>query len=75
MQQYLSYRGYRGAINFSDELRCFFGKIDDITPLVCYEGNTRSSLQVAFERAVDDYILNCARMGLEPERPFPRLAV
>ena len=31
-------------------------------------------LQEAFERAVDDYLLNCARMGRSPERPYPRLA-
>ena len=75
MNQYLAYRGYRGTINFSAELQCFYGKIDDISLLVCYEGDTRTTLQEAFERAVDDYLLNCARMGRSPERPFPRLAV
>lgn len=74
MEQYLAYRGYRGTINFSAELQCFYGKIDDISLLVCYEGDTRTTLQEAFEQAVDDYLLNCARMGRSPERPFPRLA-
>jgi predicted HicB family RNase H-like nuclease len=74
MEQYLAYRGYRGTINFSAELQCFYGKIEDISLLVCYEGDTRTTLQDAFERAVDDYLLNCARMGRSPERPFPRLA-
>ncbi|MEP5764247.1 MAG: hypothetical protein ABJ308_06625 [Halieaceae bacterium] len=74
MQSHLSYRGYRGTINFSDELQCFFGKIDDIGTMVCYDGDSRTSLQEAFESAVDAYLLDCARMGREPERPFPRLA-
>jgi predicted HicB family RNase H-like nuclease len=74
MEQCMSYRGYRGTINFSEELQCFFGKIDDISLLVCYEGDTRMTLQSAFERAVDDYVLNCARLGRDPERPYPRLA-
>jgi predicted HicB family RNase H-like nuclease len=74
MHSHLSYRGYRGTINFSEELQCFFGKIDHISTLVCYEGDTRTALQEAFEAAVDDYLLNCARMGKRPERPFPRLA-
>lgn len=74
MRQFLAYRGYRGTLNFSEELQCFYGKIDDINLLVCYEGDTRTSLQEAFERAVDDYLLNCARLGRDPERPYPRLA-
>ena len=74
MEHCLAYRGYRGTINFSEELQCFYGKIDDISMLVCYEGDTRSSLKESFERAVDDYLLNCARMGRKPERPYPRLA-
>ena len=74
MNQCLAYRGYRGTINFSEELQCFYGKIDDIALLVCYEGDTRTSLEEAFERAVDDYLLNCARLGRDPERPYPRLA-
>ena len=74
MEQFLAYRGYRGTINFSAELQCFYGKIDDISLLVCYEGDTRTSLEEAFARAVDDYLLNCARLGRTPERPYPRLA-
>ena len=74
MEHCLAYRGYRGTINFSEELQCFYGKIDDITLLVCYEGDTRSSLRDSFEMAVDEYLLNCARMGRKPERPYPRLA-
>ena len=74
MEQFLVYRGYRGTINFSNELQCFYGKIDDISLLVCYEGDTRTALQEAFESAVDDSLLNCARLGRAPERPYPRLA-
>jgi len=71
---YLSYRGYRGTVEYSAELQCYFGKIDDVSALICYDGDTRSVLQEAFERAVDTYLLDCARLGREPERPFPRLA-
>ena len=59
MDAYLAYRGYRGTISFSDELQCFFGKIDDITTLVCYEGDTRTALEEAFERAGGD--IRCVR--------------
>ena len=73
-QSYLSYRGYRGTVRFSDEDQCFFGKIADIRTLVFYQGDTRTSLQEAFEFAVEDYLRNCARLGKPPERPFPRAA-
>ena len=72
MSEYLTYRGYRGTVRFDEAGQCFFGKIADISTLVFYDGDTRTSLQEAFEHAVDAYLVACKHMGKLPERPFPR---
>ncbi len=64
----LRYKGYYGSIEASPEDNCLYGKIEFISPLVNYEGETISELKSAFENAVDDYIKTCEQAGREPEQ-------
>ncbi|WP_020396624.1 type II toxin-antitoxin system HicB family antitoxin [Thiolinea disciformis] len=65
----LEYKGYLGSIDASIEDGVLFGKLEFISALVTYEGETVSTLKVAFEEAVDDYLATCAAKGYEPETP------
>jgi len=61
--------GYLGSIEASIEDGVLFGKLECVTTLVNYEGETVKELQAAFEAAVDDYLTTCTAKGYEPETP------
>ena len=51
----LEYKGYLGSVEAAIEDGVLFGKLEFISALVNYEGETVKALQAAFEEAVDDY--------------------
>ena len=63
------YKGYFGSIDASVEDGILFGKLEFISALVNYEGETVPELKAAFEAAVDDYLATCTAKGYEPEVP------
>lgn len=65
----LEYKGYYGSIDASVEDSVLFGKLEFISALVNYEGETLRELKAAFEAAVDDYLDTCKTKGYEPEIP------
>lgn len=65
----LEYKGYYGSIDASIEDDILFGKLEFISALVNYEGETVQELKTAFEEAVDDYLETCKAKGYEPELP------
>ena len=65
----LQHRGYWGSINASVEDNCLYGKLEFISPLINYEGDTIAELNAAFKEAVDDYLETCNSQGIEAEKP------
>lgn len=66
----LKYKGYIGTVEMSLEDNLLFGKVEGITSLVNYEGETVEDLKKAFEQAVDDYLIYCSEAGIEPEKSY-----
>ena len=56
MSDTLSYKGFAGSVEFSEEDNLYFGKILGITGLISYEGETYDELISDFQGAVDDYM-------------------
>ena len=55
--EYLKYKGYTGSVEYSEEDKCFFGKVQGMTKDgITYEGDTVEELTKDFEGAVDDYL-------------------
>ncbi|SKA86570.1 Predicted nuclease of the RNAse H fold, HicB family [Thiothrix eikelboomii] len=65
----LEYKGYLGSVEAAIEDGILFGKLEFISALISYEGETVKALQTAFEAAVDDYLASCEAKGYEPELP------
>ena len=70
MSSILKHGPYTARVEFSAEDRVFFGKLDDITDLISFEGSTVAELETAFVEAVADYEALCAEAGRPPEKPF-----
>ena len=66
----MEYKGYFGSVHYSDDDKCFFGRLEHIRDLVTYEGYDVKSLRKSFEEAVDDYLETCNKQHKVPEKPF-----
>ena len=68
----LTYKGYVGSIEISDEDNCLYGKVLDLPKdtMISYEGQTVSELKEDFTGAVDDYIEYCKEAGITPRKSY-----
>lgn len=70
MKNMMRYKGYYGSVNFDANDLIFYGKLEFISSLVSYEGETAKEIDAAFKEAVNDYIESCTARAIEPEKPF-----
>lgn len=65
----LTHKGYTGSAEVSLEDDCLHGKILFISDLVTYEAETVPGLRTEFVAAVENYLAQCADMGLLADVP------
>lgn len=68
--KHLEYKGYTGSIEYSKEDDLLYGKVLGVKGLISFEGNTGHELEADFIEAIDDYLADCKRDGMESEKPF-----
>ncbi len=56
MKDILSHRGFVGSVQFSANDNIFYGKIEGVTDLIAFEGETVKELTDAFHYMVDEHI-------------------
>lgn len=66
----LIYKGYYGIPQFSVRDKCFYGKLHGIRDCIMFEGQSVKELEKAFRDSVDEYLDQCAREGIEPQKSF-----
>jgi predicted HicB family RNase H-like nuclease len=66
----LEHRGFKGTTEVSLEDNVIFGKLLDIDALIMYSADNVADLRTAFVQAVDEYLADCEREGIEPQRPY-----
>jgi|GEM_PF-2414420 len=52
-----AYRGYIGSVEWSDDDKCYFGKVMNSDNLIMYDGDTLAELEENFRDLIDDEIL------------------
>ncbi|MCL2880251.1 MAG: type II toxin-antitoxin system HicB family antitoxin [Treponema sp.] len=70
MKNTLTYKGYFGSVEFSDEDNVFYGKIIGINDHITYEGDSVQTLRKDFSASVDEYLAVCKKLGKEPEKCY-----
>ena len=70
MKNVMEYKGYIGGVEFSSEDNVFHGKLEGISDLVTFEGDSVKQLARAFRESVDDYIETCKEIGKDPEKTY-----
>ena len=70
MNNTISYKGYVGSVEFSEDREIFYGKVQGIRSLISYEGRNVKELLSDFHGAVDDYLELCESEGTIPETAY-----
>lgn len=63
-----TYKGYVGSVEFSEEDLVYFGKVLFIDDMISYESESEDGIQKSFERAIDEYLIDCKAIGHEPNK-------
>ena len=71
MKSTLTHKGLTARVEFDAEDGIFWGKVlglpDQVS--ITFEGQTVQELRQDFENAVDFYLQECTRKGIEPTKP------
>ena len=70
MNGVMQYKGYTGSVEFSEEDKLLYGKVQGIRSLISYEGESVEELLKDFHCAVDAYLDSCKNNNDEPEIPY-----
>ncbi len=70
MKNVMTYNGYTGTVEYSEEDGILFGRLVGINDIVSYEGESVKELREAFQASVDDYLEHCKTIGKKPNRPY-----
>lgn len=66
----MKYKGHIGSIEHDLEQGVLYGKLLFINDLVTYEAESLRGLEAEFRVSVDEYLADCERMGVSPNKPF-----
>lgn len=67
----LRYKGYSGTVEYDESVNLLVGKVLGLrNALLLYEGENIESLRTDFENAIDFYLKDCEKDGVEPEKPY-----
>ncbi|MEA3352212.1 MAG: type II toxin-antitoxin system HicB family antitoxin [Campylobacterota bacterium] len=70
MSNTMEYKDYIAKIEYSNEDKCFFGKLEMIDDLVTFEATNVEELELNFQNCVDEYIQTCKELGREPQKAY-----
>lgn len=65
----MSYKGYTARVEHDERDNIFVGRILGIRSIISFHGETVAELRAEFEHAVKDYLAECKKEGLHPEKP------
>ncbi|MFM9972564.1 MAG: type II toxin-antitoxin system HicB family antitoxin [Burkholderiales bacterium] len=65
----MSYKGYTARVDFDERDSIFIGRILGIRGIISFHGDTVRKLRAEFEHAVKDYLADCVKNGVPPEKP------
>lgn len=65
----MSYKGYTARVEYNGRDNIFVGRILGIRSIISFHGETVAELRAEFEHAVKDYLAECKKEGIHPEKP------
>ena len=70
MSNTMEYKDYIAKIEYSNEDKCFFGKLEMIDDLVTFEATNVEELEMNFQSCVNEYLETCEQLGREAQKTY-----
>ena len=65
----MSHKGYTARVEYDERDDIFVGRILGTRSIISFHGETVAQLRSEFELAVKEYLADCKREGVHPEKP------
>ena len=65
----MSHKGYTARVEYDERDNIFVGRILGIRSIISFHGETVAELRTEFEHAIKDYLSECKKEGIAPEKP------
>lgn len=65
----MSHKGYTARVEYDERDNIFVGRILGIRSIISFHGETVAELRSEFEQAVEEYLADCRKEGVQPEKP------
>lgn len=65
----MSHKGYTARVEYDERDNIFVGRILGIRSIISFHGETVAQLRSEFELAVKEYLAECKRENVHPEKP------
>ena len=65
----MSHKGYTARVEYDERDNIFVGRILGIRSIISFHGETVAELRSEFEQAVKEYLAECRKEGVHPEKP------
>lgn len=65
----MTFKGYTARVEYDERDDIFVGRILGIRAIISFHGETVAELRSEFERAIKDYLSECKKDGVSPEKP------
>ena len=65
----MSHKGYTARVEYDERDNIFVGRILGIRSIISFHGETVTELRSEFEHAVKEYLAECKKEGVQPEKP------
>jgi predicted HicB family RNase H-like nuclease len=65
----MTHKGYTAKIEFDERDGIFVGRVLGLRTMISFHGETVAELRSEFETAIEEFLRDCKRNGLRPEKP------
>lgn len=65
----MEHKGYTARVEYDERDNIFVGRILGIRAIISFHGESVTELKAEFEHAVEDYLEDCQKEGITPEKP------
>lgn len=65
----MSHKGYTARVEYDERDNIFVGRILGIRSIISFHGETVAELRSEFEQAIEEYLADCKKEGVQPEKP------
>ena len=65
----MSHKGYTARVEYDERNNILVGRILGIRSIISFHAETVAELRTMFEQAVEEYLADCKKEGLQPEKP------